>query len=443
MKRRLLFGSISLAVAFIAVGSFFFQRRIKPIPVNEVFPGKVWSAVVPQLPDLEGVGAPTAKNCSKCHGDIYEEWQSSTHAHALSDLQFQAELAKSSSPKWICLNCHIPIQNQRETIIQALNYGDYFQPIEIPNQKFDSKMQGEGVTCATCHVRVDDLGKSYVIGANGNTTPPHPVRVDKKSLGDRCENCHNETYNLNKSLVCYFQTGNEMREASSHFPGASCVSCHLPEIKRSFVKKDLNKPIRTSHKHGFVGGGVPKEFTLYSSQLRNGYKPGVIFKNWNYKNHLLKIEIQNANAGHYVPSGDPERFLKLELQLFDAKNNLIETKNSIIGQEWEWEPNARLVKENRLRPKEIREWIVELPNKPIQFVIFQIYHVKLKNKTAEYMMLNASSVEEVYREKIKNLKEYYPFSSLVLEVKLDLIRQIQLETALEDLFLRNESRRGE
>jgi hypothetical protein len=82
-----------------------------------------------------------AENCGKCHTEIYREWKTSTHAHALSDLQFQAELSKPAQPKWICLNCHIPVQNQREAIIETLKNGDFLKPIEIKNINFDEIMK--------------------------------------------------------------------------------------------------------------------------------------------------------------------------------------------------------------------------------------------------------------------------------------------------------------
>lgn len=444
MKFKKILFLISTLIVIGASYFIWFKFSLRPVPIDSVFPGKIWSKTIPQLPKLDGVGEPRAENCGKCHTEIYKEWQTSTHAHALSDLQFQAELSKPGQPEWICLNCHIPIQNQRETKIEALNHGDFNRPIEVVNPGFDLRMKNEAVTCATCHVRIDEEGKSYVLGGNGNTNPPHPVKIDQNKLRSRCFDCHNETYNLSSSLVCYFKTGEEMREAQPHFPGKDCVSCHLPEVKRSFVDKSMNKPIRNSHKHAFIGGGVPKEFSLYAKQIDGGYKPGVKLNGWEQtKTNEVLVSYENANAGHYVPSGDPERFLRLELLFLDETNRELDKKVSIIGQTWKWNPQAELVSENRLRPKEKRTWKEKILSDLVTQIIFRIYHVKLKETTSNYMSATVKHVDPVIQSKITSIKEYYPHSSLILESTFDVKNRKSKETSLEDIFKRNEMRRGE
>jgi len=442
-KKKILF-FVSFSILILTFSIVWYKTSTRPVSVDEVFSEKVWNRPVSSLPEIPKVGLPRAENCGRCHTEIYKEWKLSTHAHALSDLQFQSELGKPGQPKWICLNCHIPIQNQRETVIDFLNHGDYLQPIESPNPTFDPVMKEEAITCATCHVKLDKTGNSYVLGANGTTTPPHPIKIDQKALRNRCLDCHNETYNLSTSLVCYFQTGKEMKEAEVHHPNSDCVTCHMPEVKRSFVSSAWNKPPRVSHKHNFVGGGVPKEFSLYAYQLSGGYRPGVKILNWKKKNSdTISVTYQNANAGHYVPSGDPERFLKIELSFFDHDGKLIATKEDRIGQIWQWDPQAKLVSENRLRPMEIRTLTSNIPSQMADKVVFRIYHVKLKDQTSDYMSQNVDQVAELYRSKVTNIKDLYPHSSLVLESSFDLKTEKSSETSLVDLFKRNEKRRGE
>ncbi|MCZ8343351.1 MAG: multiheme c-type cytochrome, partial [Leptospira sp.] len=162
------------SVVLIVCCYYIYDKR-KSVPISEVFGNKVWANPIGYLPPLEGVGDVRASNCGKCHTEIYKEWSLSTHAHALSDLQFQAELQKETSPKWLCLNCHIPIENQRETLVVGLQGGDILKPIEVPNPNYDADMEKEAITCANCHVRVDETTKkSYIIGANGFSNAPHP-----------------------------------------------------------------------------------------------------------------------------------------------------------------------------------------------------------------------------------------------------------------------------
>lgn len=438
MKRTIYIIFFLFLVSGISVYLYLNQRVVA---IEQVFPGKVWAKPIENLPDLKGVGVPTAKNCGGCHTEIYDEWKLSTHANALSDIQFQSELAKPSSPKWICLNCHIPVQNQRETIITGLKNGDYFRPVEIPNPNFNSEMQSEGVTCATCHVRVDsDSKESYVIGGTGGTTPPHPIKIDRKQLLNRCYDCHNETYTLNESLICSFQTGTELIATKSN---EYCSSCHQPEVRRSFVKPSLNKPIRTAHKHGFIGGGVPKTFDLYKDQIRLGYKPGIVLSGLKVENNRIEVLLRNSNASHHVTTGDPERFYRLILVGIDPLGKTIYKEETTIGQEWSWSPVAKKVSDNRIPSGKSFLWKIELPNLPIETLQFQTIHVRLKNNTSDYMIQSSGYVSAPYKERVEKMKELYPHSSLVIESKYQLKTKSRKDTPLEELFERNVHRKGE
>ncbi|WP_035983254.1 multiheme c-type cytochrome [Leptospira meyeri] len=425
----------------ILSSSFFIYLNQRVVPIEQVFPGKVWAKPIENLPDLKAVGPPTAKNCGNCHTEIYEEWKRSTHANALSDIQFQSELAKPSSPKWICLNCHIPVQNQRETIITGLKNGDYFRPIEIANPSFNPEMKEEGVTCATCHVRVDSETKeSYVIGGTGGTSPPHPVKIDRKQLLSRCYDCHNETYTLNESLVCSFQTGTELLATKSN---ESCSSCHQPEVRRSFVKSSLKKPIRTSHKHGFIGGGVPKTFELYSDQIRLGYKPGMILSNIKVENNSVELKLTNTNADHHVTTGDPERFYRLTLFGLNKDGKTIFKQETTIGQEWSWSPTAKKVSDSRIQSGKDFIWKLKQTDTDIESYLFQAVHVRLKDKTSDYMILSSGYLSSPYKEKVEKMKDLYPHSSIIIESIYHLKTKFRKDTPLEELFRRNVQRKGE
>ncbi|MGV3665797.1 MAG: multiheme c-type cytochrome [Leptospira bouyouniensis] len=440
MKRKL---SISLILVLTIFIGYYLYHKQRPVPIEDVFPGKIWAKPIETLSDVKGVGAPTAKNCGTCHVEIYEEWKLSTHANALSDIQFQSELAKPTSPKWICLNCHIPIQNQRETIITGLRGGDYFEPIQIPNPQFQKDMQEEAITCATCHVRMDhDSNESYVIGATGGTSPPHPIKINREFLQNRCNDCHNEMYTLNQSLVCSFQTGTELQSTQSK---DTCVTCHLPEVSRSFVKPSLHRPIRKSHKHGFIGGGVPKQFSLYKEQIRLGYKSGLVLSDIKQDKNKMEIRFLNKNANHHVTTGDPERFYSLNIKGFDISGKTIYNSEVKIGQEWEWYPEAKKTKDNRISSGGEYIWKLDLTSVSETIVTFQIQaiHVRLKGITSDYMSKTADQVPYPYRDKVKQIKQFYPHSSIVLETIYEPKRNLRRDTPLKELFKRNENRRGE
>ncbi|TGK95350.1 cytochrome C554 and C-prime [Leptospira brenneri] len=438
MKKNIYISFFTLIV--LGAGTYLYINQ-REVSIEQVFPGKVWAKPIENLPDLKGVGAPTAKNCGNCHTEIYEEWTRSTHANALTDIQFQSELAKPSSPKWICLNCHIPVQNQRETIITGLKNGDYFRPVEIPNPNFNPEMKAEGVTCATCHVRVDSkTNESYVIGGTGGTSPPHPLKIDRDQLMKRCYDCHNETYTLNESLVCSFQTGAELHATKSN---QTCSSCHQPEVRRSFVKSSLGKPVRTSHKHGFIGGGVPKRFDLYPDQIRLGYKPGIVLSGIKVSDGSIEIQIKNVNADHHVTTGDPERFYKLKLDGLDSKGNSIFQTETTIGQEWSWSPAAKKVNDTRIPSGETFLWKLKQTDLPVATYVFQAIHVRLKNNTSNYMIQSSGYVSSPYKEQVEKMKDLYPHSSVVIESIYQTKTKSRKDTSLSELFKRNAERKGE
>ncbi|EMK00828.1 MULTISPECIES: multiheme c-type cytochrome [unclassified Leptospira] len=450
-KRRSIFLSIlSISLAAGLFYCIFTKPKDKPIPVEDVFSQAPWSKPLPYLPPLAGVGEVRAENCGKCHVEIYAEWKTSTHANALSDLQFQSELSKPSSPRWLCLNCHTPVANQRETLVDYLNNGDYRSPIEEPNPKFDPKMKEEAVTCAVCHVRLDENGNSYILGANGKTKPPHPVKIVPDQLRNRCLDCHNANYILDDQLVCAFNTGIELEQKENSHGKLACGSCHMRELQRKLVKPELNTPIRTSHKHSFIGGGVPKKFELYEKQIPGGYRSGLTIEPilWKKKGNDLEysVSLKNEKAAHNIPTGDPERFLLLKISILDPEGRSLADKEIKFGQEWEWYPKAKLVADTRILPGETKVWkdLFTGIEKGYSKIVFEIYHIRLKESNAEHMRKNSEKVKSYQlRKKISEIENHYPFSSLVHKEAVDLNSGKSRIYSPEEVFRISKNRRGE
>jgi hypothetical protein len=304
-------------------------------------------------------------------------------------------------------------------------------------------MKGEGVTCATCHLKHDESGNPYILGSHGDTKPPHPIKVDRNALANRCNDCHNQTYTLNKSLVCYFQTGDELAKAQEVHPGKDCATCHLPTVKRSLVKSELERPVRTAHRHGFIGGGIPKSFDLYPYQIPNGYIPGVVIEDVSFSKNIFTFTIYNKNSGHSMPSGDPERFLKWEVEMIDSDGSIVEKTSGKISQEWEWQPVAKQISDNRILSGEKRKITFSPKSNGIFEAKIVLTHIRFKNSTAEYVALTSDSVPEEFRTKVKNIQNNYPHSSIIAEVIWNSKSNKAKFTSLEELFQRNELRRGE
>ncbi|MEM1119615.1 MAG: multiheme c-type cytochrome, partial [Bacteroidota bacterium] len=323
-KNRLLFTLFTV----VLVGSMCKMKQdIRPLT-------KSWEFAIPNQEVPEGLAAMNASYCGTCHRDHYEEWKLSTHAHAWTDLQFQAEIKKESSP-FMCINCHIPLQNQQEYIVTGLIDGDIYKPVKEINPHFDEELQQEGITCASCHVR-----DGAIIGSIGSKLAPHKVVKDPEFLSEKlCISCHNASAELTETLVCTFETGDEWK-AGPYFGKQNCISCHMEEVERPLVA-GLEK--RVSHRHFFAGSGIPK-FDTVTTKMLNGLAIYPTAPQATYQPQdsiLAQIRVKNEHAGHRVPTGDPERFFLIHFDLLDEKGDTIQHQQYRIGEKWQRYPTAK------------------------------------------------------------------------------------------------------
>jgi hypothetical protein len=343
---------------------------------------KSWEKVVPNQKVPKGLSSLSAKECGACHEKHYKEWQMSTHAHAWTDLQFQAELKKESSP-FMCINCHIPLQNQQDSIVLGLIDGDIYQPVKKVNPQFDKSLQQEGINCASCHVR-----NNVIVGPTGTKKAPHETVKNPDFLSESlCISCHNATAVITPTLACTFETADEWK-AGPYAEKQNCISCHMPEVQREVVRGFGE---RKSHYHTFAGSGIPK-FDSVTTNTLNGlaFYPSVVQSSYPIGDSIrYSFEIKNEFAGHKVPTGDPERFVLVQFHLKDAKNNLITADTNYIGEHWEWYPKAKKLSDNNLLPKEIRAYefaaLVQEAGKYMLTVIVTKH--RMNDKTAEYNKL--------------------------------------------------------
>lgn len=313
-----------------------------------------WEFAVPHQEIPEGLTSLSAASCGACHVQHYEEWRSSTHAHAWTDLQFQAELKKESSPL-MCINCHIPLQNQQEYIVTGLINGDIYRPVKEKNLHFDRALQQEGINCASCHVR-----GGVVLGPSGTNKAPHRTVKDTEHLSEKlCISCHNANAVITPTLACTFETGDEWK-AGPFFGQKNCISCHMAETQREVV---VGFGQRKSRFHTFAGSGIPKVkgaeapmlngLAFYSGKLKANYATG--------EQLAYTFKVKNEHAGHRVPTGDPERFIIITFELLNAADSVVLRQQERIGEEWEWHPVAKKLSDNNLNPGEERAYHFNAP----------------------------------------------------------------------------------
>lgn len=369
-------------ILFLFITLIGCETAVKPniLPLT-----KSWEKVVPNQKPPKGLSSLSAKECGACHQAHYKEWQMSTHAHAWTDLQFQAELKKESSP-FMCINCHLPLQNQQDSIVLGLIDGDIYQPVKKINPEFDFDLQQEGINCASCHVR-----NNVIVGPTGTKKAPHETVKNPDFLSESlCISCHNATAVVTPTLACTFETGDEWK-AGPYADEKNCISCHMPEVQREVVPGFGE---RKSHYHTFAGSGIPK-FDSVETNILNGlaFYPIEVKSSYSLADSIYySFRVKNEFAGHKVPTGDPERFILVQFHLRDEQNKLIAADTNYIGEHWEWYPKAKKISDNNMLPKEERAYkFAALAPQNGRFTLkVTVTKHRMNDATAEYNKLGAN-----------------------------------------------------
>lgn len=341
-----------------------------------------WDKAVPQQEIPEGLTSLSAESCGACHQEHYKEWQYSTHSHGWTDAQFQAELKKETSP-FMCINCHIPLQNQQDSIVKGLIDGDIYRPVKVVNPHYDESLKQEGITCAACHVR-----NNVIVGPTGTDKAPHKTVKDTVHLSEQlCISCHNAVAVVTPTLACTFETGDEWK-AGPFYGKKNCISCHMDTITRSIVP---GYEKRLSHHHYFKGSGIPKAKGA-KTKVFNGlaFYPSTLKSNYHLNDSInYEFKVKNEFAGHKVPSGDPERFILFKFNVINQQGDTVFTQIERIGEKWEWHPEAKKISDNNLLPQEERIYKVKFkPNAKGNYNLnIRVEKHRLSDEAADYNKL--------------------------------------------------------
>jgi hypothetical protein len=255
------------------------------------------------FPGANAWDAPSsAEACGSCHRAIYGYWKTSAHAQAMQNSLFQdvLERAEADFPtdgRKVCLSCHSPIASQADALTD------------------------EGVTCDYCHsirqVAFDGRNpKAVVTFSNAKAEPlSDAVSIPHKSVYSPlhasaaiCAPCHEYR---NASGFPVMTTYSEWKAGPYGKQGRTCQSCHMARVSGDVV--DPHVTVTSTAKinlHEMPGGhSVERLAKAVKAQISTS-RQGPDLK--------VTVEIANAGAGHYLPTGSPLRQLVLELNADSA-----------------------------------------------------------------------------------------------------------------------------
>jgi hypothetical protein len=299
-------------------------------------------------PSTEGFAE--SSSCSPCHTAIYEDWESSMHAHSVTspvmvaqaNQVFAADLLKNENEELqhFCVLCHSPIS--------ALSAKTSTLPFVTKDPKIPSEALREGVGCVTCHAYTGNPKDSKAVtwditnditpgniyygpfedpAPNGgfhfsSTTPLYLNNPDTLCLS--CHNVKNDRDGDKKfelGVDLFLQTTFDEYDIDYGIQGENtCLDCHMPERKDVHQAADgfPGAPIRTVHDHKFAGVDYPLDlFASGEDPQKNARRellqgggdidPAASLTlndiSFDGTNLAFNVTIGNENGGHSLPTG--------------------------------------------------------------------------------------------------------------------------------------------
>ncbi len=309
------------SIIFLAAIVFLVWRMIRPMNIFVVSDDFALPMAITDPP--EGLESLNAASCGECHSQIYREWSASMHAKAWTDPYYQVDLIFDGNQQ-ICLNCHIPLQNQQENLVLGFSDRERFKPILEKNHDFDRELQQEGVTCVVCHLR-----DGVITGPYADAEAPHPTRFDPQMIDGIgvCRQCHVVS---GKRWDTFFRmppcgTVSEIRRGQA--ATINCTNCHMPKINRPAADDGQS---RQAGRHLWLGGHdretVQKALQADLEIFNNGKKT------------QANLTLTNIGADHFLPTGTPDRHLTVLFSLTDPSGTVIKEKTYTLKRTIMWRP---------------------------------------------------------------------------------------------------------
>ncbi len=294
------------------------------------------------LPSVPSAKFEPAEGCG-CHAALYEQWQASMHAKALTDPLYQYKLEEAIKATDgvlgpFCNGCHSPI---------AVMAGEV-----VGTDTSKVSMQGkQGVGCDLCHQVVGtdgELGNTSIkVQPDGvkhaqlkdAVSPAHATAYSAfHESAEFCGNCHNVDHPGNGMHL--EMTYTEWKNGPYAEQGIVCQDCHMtpgPGVTKPNAGKAAAGGPERPHIYTmtFAGGNVGlgdaeraeerlKAAAEISIDVPEVVKPGSSAK--------AVVTVTNVGAGHYLPTGLTEvRQMWLEVEAVDASGKTVATQRHDFG----------------------------------------------------------------------------------------------------------------
>jgi hypothetical protein len=335
-RKRLFRSPLAIGVIVIALAVFLAWRFVRPMNIFVVADDFERPIDTSNLP--ASIITLRAGECGACHGEFYTEWKSSIHSQAWTDPYFQADW-KFDGAQQICKNCHTPLDRQQEGKVVGFRDAEKWDPILEENPDYDAMLQHEGVTCTGCHLR-----EGEVLGPYGSTDAPHPVRqlTDSNEICLRCHIVDGDRWDTffrfpPCGTVAEIQSvknastlaGNSGEAVATDVSTLGCVECHMPLIERPLV---AGGPVRQTRRHWWRGGHDPamvrQALTILFDEAASDASGRRVFR----------LQLTNSGAGHYLPTGTPDRHLTVRLRILDQVGRVLKEERAVLKRTVMWRP---------------------------------------------------------------------------------------------------------
>ncbi len=287
--------------------------------------------LLPRLEPTTAVGyepPPAVAGCANCHFEKFQDWSTSSHALAGTDVWVRDVHSGDGTPggsagyvfldthdpgeTGFCATCHTPIEDALLGGPNGLQLNQASTPAGL-----------DGVTCLACH-QIDSVNDNFgALHHRGNATYRWPAEtsfptwmqvwgpLDDVDYGlmrtshsplfadsRLCASCHQYNNPINGGPGQ--NTYNEWLASSYATPGPgfrTCQSCHMPQASGPGTiceVANVIRPAQQRHAHTFLGAGAPELAGAIDLRAAGSELPGAV---------RVIAEVENLGAGHSWPTG--------------------------------------------------------------------------------------------------------------------------------------------